>query len=75
MRSYSVPRRGIPGYVQPTAVFCGFVEWTMEQGCMTRGEMDRLMAAACAAKYPCSRPATYEEYISKAVVGETLKSF
>jgi len=25
-------------------VFVGFVEWTMERGCMTRGEMDRLMA-------------------------------
>lgn len=34
---------------------------------MTRGELDRLMVSACANKFPCSRPATYEEYISKSI--------
>mmetsp|Transcript_18665 Transcript_18665/g.46605 ORF Transcript_18665/g.46605 Transcript_18665/m.46605 type:complete len:336 (-) Transcript_18665:481-1488(-) len=68
-RCYSVPKRGTEGVHHPVCVFVGFVEWTMERAAMTRGEMDRLMYAACAAKYPCSRPATYEEYISHGIAG------
>ncbi|CAD7941752.1 unnamed protein product [Amoebophrya sp. A25] len=69
VRCYSVVKRGSPAVHHPVCVFAGFVDWTMERAAMTRGEMDRLMYAACAAKYPCSRPATYEEYISHGISG------
>lgn len=67
-KSYSVPRRGNEGAEgQYSCMFVGFADYTMEKGAMTRGELDRLMVSACHSKFPCSRPATYEEYISKSI--------
>lgn len=78
-RSFSVPRRGGGGSPYTctnelhngpvSCIFLGFADWTMEPGRMTRGELDRLMISACRSKYPCSRPATYEELISQAIIG------
>lgn len=69
MRAFSIPRRGIADDHFVSCVFVGFVEWNMERAAFRRGELDRLMIAACRAKYPCSRPATYEEFISHAITG------
>lgn len=49
--------------------FCGFAEWEMDGRLHSAGEMDRLMALAAASKFPCSRPATFDEYSSMNIVG------
>lgn len=50
-------------------LYVGFAEWDMEGRLHTTGEMDRLMAVAAASKYPCARPATFEEYASLQIRG------
>lgn len=42
--------------------FVGYARWSMEGRQCTSGEMDRLMMQVAQAKFPCSRPATFEEY-------------
>jgi len=54
-----------PGVV----VFAGFAEFDMDGRIHTAGEMDRLMVHASSSKYPCSRPATLDEYTSKFIHG------
>lgn len=53
-------------------VFVGFAEWEMDGRLHSQGEMDRLMAVAAASKFPCSRPATFEEYASMNIAGSPV---
>lgn len=57
------------GFAATRVVFVGFAEWEMDGRLHSQGEMDRLMAVAAASKFPCSRPATFEEYSSMSVIG------
>jgi hypothetical protein len=50
-------------------VFVGYAEFDMDGRHHTAGEMDRLMALAAAQKYPCSRPATLDEYERGVILG------
>lgn len=50
-------------------VFVGFAEFDMDGRHQTAGEMDRIMAHAAASKYPCSRPATLDEYERCIILG------
>ena len=40
----------------------GFAEFDMDGRVFTGGEMDRMMMISASQKYPCSRPATFDEY-------------
>lgn len=55
-------------------LYVGFVEWDMDGRAHTQGEMDRLMAHAASSKYPCSRPATLDEYVEERIVGIPLRN-
>lgn len=50
-------------------LFVGTAEFDMDGRAHTAGEMDRLMLHAANSKYPCSRPATFDEYAEGAIVG------
>lgn len=50
-------------------MFAGFVEFDMDGRHYTAGEMDRLMAMSAAARFPCSRPATFDEYAERRIYG------
>jgi len=50
-------------------LFVGFVEFDMDGRFQTAGEMDRLAHYAVSSKYPCARPATFDEYSEMAIVG------
>lgn len=67
----SSTRGGQPMNTAPASrvMFIGFVEWEMDGRVHSAGEMDRLMALAAASKFPCSRPATFEEYASMKIIG------
>ncbi|CAE7636681.1 unnamed protein product [Symbiodinium necroappetens] len=54
-----------PGQV----VFVGLAEFDMDGRAFTGGEMDRMMMIAASQKYPCSRPATFDEYAEKSILG------
>lgn len=41
----------------------------MDGRTLTTGELDRLMHQTAQQKYPCSRPATFEEYVSGRIAG------
>merc|ERR1712232_448494 len=70
LRGFSSPSRIVPGGAKPVhVIFAGFVEFDMDGRSHTAGEMDRLMAHAAASKYPCSRPATFDEYAEMGILG------
>eukprot|EP00416_Gambierdiscus_australes_P045561 CAMPEP_0171094064 /NCGR_PEP_ID=MMETSP0766_2-20121228/39759_1 /TAXON_ID=439317 /ORGANISM="Gambierdiscus australes, Strain CAWD 149" /LENGTH=249 /DNA_ID=CAMNT_0011552611 /DNA_START=47 /DNA_END=796 /DNA_ORIENTATION=+ len=50
-------------------LFVGCAEFNMDGRVHTAGEMDRLMLHAASSKYPCSRPATFDEYAEGAILG------
>jgi len=50
-------------------VFVGYVEFDMDGRHQTAGEMDRMMQWAAGEKYPCSRPATLDEYERGVILG------
>eukprot|EP00929_Paragymnodinium_shiwhaense_P037221 TRINITY_DN19872_c0_g1_i1.p1 TRINITY_DN19872_c0_g1~~TRINITY_DN19872_c0_g1_i1.p1 ORF type:complete len:303 (-),score=49.17 TRINITY_DN19872_c0_g1_i1:174-1028(-) len=50
-------------------VFVGFAEVDVDGRFLSAGEMDRLMMHAAASKYPCSRPATLDEYSEQQILG------
>lgn len=50
-------------------VFAGYAEFDMDGRSQTAGEMDRLMILAASSKYPCARPATFDEYAEKSILG------
>lgn len=50
-------------------VFVGFAEFEMDGRVHTAGEMDRLMHHVASSKYPCARPATFDEYSEKSILG------
>lgn len=50
-------------------LFVGYAEFDMDGRVHTAGEMDRLMLHAASAKYPCSRPATFDEYSEGNILG------
>jgi len=50
-------------------VFVGYAEFDMDGRHHTSGEMDRMMAHAAVSKYPCSRPATLDEYERSLILG------
>jgi len=64
------PQSTKPGQV----VFVGFIEFDMDGRTYTGGEMDRMMAQAAACRYPCSRPATFDEYAEKCILGLPAKN-
>lgn len=84
------PARQAPGALRATAtlavgqalrpgrvVFVGFAEFDMDGRLHTAGEMDRLMQHSASSKYPCSRPATFDEYADEggpAIVGLPQKN-
>lgn len=53
---------GKPGHAAGRVVFVGYATFDMDGRTHTAGEMDRLMMRAAVSKYPCSRPATFDEY-------------
>jgi len=62
--------RGPPASAKPGRVlFVGYAEFDMDGRAHTAGEMDRLMLHVAAARYPCSRPATFDEYAEGGIVG------
>lgn len=67
----NVTRGGLSKGLAPAqrVYFVGFAEWEMDGRVHSAGEMDRLMALAAASKFPCSRPATFDEYSSMNIVG------
>merc|ERR1719478_212569 len=50
-------------------VFVGFAEFDLDGRHQTAGEMDRMMQWAAGEKYPCSRPATLDEYERGVILG------
>jgi hypothetical protein len=62
-----------PGTPKPprpgSVVFVGFAEFEMDGRAHTAGEMDRLMMHSAVSKYPCSRPATLDEYTEEVIAG------
>lgn len=50
-------------------MFAGYAEFDMDGRAHTAGEMDRIMMMAAASKYPCSRPATFDEYAERRILG------
>jgi hypothetical protein len=50
-------------------VFVGFAEFDVDGRHQTSGEMDRIMQWAAGEKYPCSRPATLDEYERGVILG------
>uniref|UniRef100_A0A7S4V1H5 Uncharacterized protein n=1 Tax=Alexandrium monilatum TaxID=311494 RepID=A0A7S4V1H5_9DINO len=50
-------------------LFLGCASFEMDGRFHTAGEMDRLMLHAASSKYPCSRPATFDEYAEGAIMG------
>lgn len=58
-----------PGHAPGPVVFVGYAEFDMDGRAHTAGEMDRLMMHAATSKYPCARPATFDEYAEGAVLG------
>eukprot|EP00434_Breviolum_minutum_P001222 symbB.v1.2.001070.t1/scaffold33.1/size517934/22 len=59
------PLSARPGKV----VFVGFAEFEMDGRAFTGGEMDRMMMISASQKYPCSRPATFDEYAERCILG------
>mmetsp|Transcript_69681 Transcript_69681/g.167252 ORF Transcript_69681/g.167252 Transcript_69681/m.167252 type:complete len:288 (+) Transcript_69681:107-970(+) len=62
----SCPSRGSQaseGFFSRKCVFAGFAEFDMDGRVHTGGEMDRIMMMAVSSKYPCSRPASIDEYV------------
>ncbi|CAK9033985.1 Uncharacterized protein SCF082_LOCUS20700 [Durusdinium trenchii] len=59
------PLSARPGKV----VFVGFAEFDMDGRAFTGGEMDRMMMISASQKYPCSRPATFDEYAERCILG------
>jgi len=55
-------------------LFVGYAEFEMDGRAHTAGEMDRLMHYAANAKYPCSRPAAFDEYSEGWIVGLPKKN-
>lgn len=55
-------------------VFVGYASFEMDGRAHTAGEMDRLMMSAAAAKYPCARPCTFDEYADGVVLGLPQKN-
>jgi hypothetical protein len=70
LKSKSPPKAPIPGSV----VFVGYAEFDMDGRTFTAGEMDRLMMHSAVSKYPCARPATFDEYTDQAIVGLPKKN-
>eukprot|EP00440_Ansanella_granifera_P004310 gb/GFBE01004672.1/.p1 GENE.gb/GFBE01004672.1/~~gb/GFBE01004672.1/.p1 ORF type:complete len:268 (+),score=40.66 gb/GFBE01004672.1/:1-804(+) len=54
-----------PGQV----VFVGVAEFEMDGRVHTGGEMDRMMMYRASQKFPCARPATFDEYAEKCILG------
>lgn len=55
-------------------LFVGFAEFDMDGRVHTAGEMDRLMLHAASAKFPCARPASFDEYSDGSVLGLPAKN-
>lgn len=55
-------------------LFLGFATFEMDGRVHTAGEMDRLMLFAACAKYPCARPATFDEYSEGCILGLPQKN-
>jgi len=74
-RGFSSPTRVPPAAARPVRVlFAGYAEFDMDGRSQTAGEMDRLMSHAAACKYPCSRPATFDEYAEMGIMGLPTKN-
>jgi len=56
------------GVFSRRCVFAGYAEFDMDGLAHTGGEMDRMMMMAASAKFPCSRPATIDEYVDCAIL-------
>lgn len=54
---------------EKTVTFVGYAYWTMDGYLCTAGEMDRSMNHTTQSKFPCSRAATYEEYLNGKIAG------
>lgn len=65
----SAPSRPTDQSDARTVLYVGFAEWDMDGRLHTIGEMDRLMMVAAQSKYPCARPATFEEYSTGQIRG------
>eukprot|EP00397_Hematodinium_sp_SG-2012_P052578 GEMP01062231.1.p1 GENE.GEMP01062231.1~~GEMP01062231.1.p1 ORF type:complete len:244 (+),score=42.44 GEMP01062231.1:155-886(+) len=59
----------IPDDEEKTCVFVGYAEWKMDGRILTRGELDRTMHHVAKSKFPCSRPATLDEYAAHRISG------
>jgi hypothetical protein len=57
-----------PGHAAGRVVFVGYATFDMDGRAHTAGEMDRLMMRAANSKYPCARPATFDEYADGAIM-------
>jgi len=59
-----------PGaFKQRKVMFVGYADFEMDGRVHTAGEMDRLMLHAASQKYPCARPATFDEYSDQCILG------
>jgi hypothetical protein len=56
-------------------LFVGYAEFDMDGRFHTPGEIDRLMQHSASMKYPCSRPATLDEYVEGQIQGLPPKNF
>ncbi|CAK0893477.1 unnamed protein product, partial [Prorocentrum cordatum] len=73
--SMAVKSKPPPAAPRPgSVVFVGYAEFDMDGRTFTAGEMDRLMMHSAVSKYPCARPATFDEYIDQAIVGLPKKN-
>ncbi|CAK0909888.1 unnamed protein product [Prorocentrum cordatum] len=70
LKSKPPPRAPRPGDV----VAVGHAKFDMDGRTFTPGEMDRLMMDSAVSKYPCARPATFDEYTDQAIVGLPRKN-
>lgn len=65
----SAPSARKPSHASGRVVFVGYATFDMDGRTHTAGEMDRLMMRAASSKYPCARPATFDEYADGAIQG------
>ncbi|CAK9113863.1 unnamed protein product [Durusdinium trenchii] len=67
---HELSRKAPPLSARPgKVVFVGFAEFDMDGRAFTGGEMDRMMMISASQKYPCSRPATFDEYAERCILG------
>jgi len=67
---HEMSRKPAPLSARPgKVVFVGFAEFDMDGRAFTGGEMDRMMMISASQKYPCSRPATFDEYAERCILG------